>query len=224
MNIRSGFPFWLIKDGLPYTYPKLERSIKSDVVVLGAGISGALACYHLIEAGVDCIVIDARTIGLGSSCASTSLLQYEIDTPLCELVNKVGYKNAVRSYELCSQAIDKLADIAKKIKFKDFQYKKSLYYAAYNKDLDFVKREFAIRKENGFKVSFLDKDEIKKKYGFESAGAILSAQGGQTNAYSFMHALHQYSEKKGLRIFDRTKVDKIIHHKNGLTMQTENRT
>ncbi len=35
------------------------------MVLMGGGISGALVAYHLINAGVDCILVDARTIALG---------------------------------------------------------------------------------------------------------------------------------------------------------------
>ena len=63
MNLRSGYPFWLVKNGLPFDYPKLERSTRADVVIMGGGISGALTAYHLVMAGVDCMLIDARTIG-----------------------------------------------------------------------------------------------------------------------------------------------------------------
>jgi glycine/D-amino acid oxidase-like deaminating enzyme len=50
MNLRSGYPFWLAKNGLPFDYPKLEKSIKADVIIMGGGISGALMAYHLINA------------------------------------------------------------------------------------------------------------------------------------------------------------------------------
>ena len=126
MDLHWGYPFWLIKDGLPHGYPKLEQSISTDVVVLGGGISGALTAYYLNKAGIDCIVLDARTIGLGSTCASTSLLQYEIDTPLCRLKNIVGYKNAVRAYKLCGEAIEKIAAIAKELNFNDFNFHDSI--------------------------------------------------------------------------------------------------
>src|SRR6187551_2005323 len=139
MKLSSGYPLNLIKNGLPFSYPKLERDIKTDVMVLGGGISGALTAHYLIREGIDCTLIDARTIGLGSTCASTSLLQYEIDTPLHELIMMVGEKNAVRSYQLCADAIDKLGAIAKDIKFKDFEFNQSLYYAAYKKDAAFLK-------------------------------------------------------------------------------------
>src|SRR5450432_2582049 len=144
MDLKSGLPYSLIKNGLMYEYPKLEESLRAEVVILGGGISGALSAYYLSKAGFGCVVIDARSIGLGSSCASTSLLQYEIDVPLIELQKKIGYKNAVRSYELCAQSILKLQDIAGDIGFKDFQMKNSLYYAVSKKHMAFLKEEFAI--------------------------------------------------------------------------------
>src|ERR1051325_9831195 len=131
MDLRSGLPYSLLKNGLMYDYPKLDDSLKAEVVILGGGISGALSAYYLLKAGIGCVVIDARGIGLGSSCASTSLLQYEIDVPLVELQSKIGYKNAVRSYEVCAGSILKLKDIANDIGFKDFQLKNSLYYASF---------------------------------------------------------------------------------------------
>ena len=72
MELVAGYPFWLIKNGLLFSYPKLLENKKSDCVIIGGGISGALAAYYLIKAGIECIVVDGRTIGLGSTCASTS--------------------------------------------------------------------------------------------------------------------------------------------------------
>jgi len=222
MNLNSGYPFWLAKNGLPFDYNRLERSISADVVIMGGGISGALVAYHLVNAGVNCIVVDARTICLGSTCSSTSLLQYEIDTPLCELKDMVGLKSAVRSYQLCADAIEKLGKIAKKIKFPDFEFNKSLYFAAYKKDLNFLKQEFLIRKEHGFKVNYLDEEAVKKQFNFNAPGAILSAVGAQTNAYSFTHSLLQYAKAKGVKIFDRTPVINIKHHKKAVTLTAQN--
>nr|MBP7400366.1 FAD-dependent monooxygenase [Chitinophagales bacterium] len=64
MNLISGYPYWLVKNGLPYNYPSLEKSIEIevDVVIMGAGISGALMGYYLANAGVNCVIIDARSI------------------------------------------------------------------------------------------------------------------------------------------------------------------
>ena len=222
MNLRSGYPFWLAKHGLPFDFPALEKSSRADVIIMGGGISGALMAYHLVNAGVNCMVIDSRTIGLGSTCASTALLQYEIDTPLCELQHLVGLKNAARSYQLCAKAITSLGKIAKKIKFADFEFNKSLYYGALKKDEKFLQQEFAIRKEHNFKVKYLTQKALKKQFKIDAPAAILSEAGAQTNSYSFAHALLQFAKAKGVKIFDRTPIVNIKHHAKGVTLITEN--
>ena len=221
MNLSSGLPFWLIKDGLPFNYPKLGKSIQTEVTIIGGGISSALMSYYLIKAGIECTVVDKRSIGMGSTCASTSLLQYEIDTALHELVNKRGYKDAVRSYTLCSEAIDTLQAIARKIKFTDIQPKKSLYYAAAKKDVPFLQKEFAIRQANGFGVQWLKPQDIHHLYGFEAPAAILSEQAAQTDAYAFTHALFQYGIKQGLQVYDRTTVTTVKQQGRGFTLTTD---
>jgi len=222
MDLRSGLPFQLIKSGLLYDYPKLMHDIKTDVVVVGGGISGALMAFHFIEAGIDCVVLDSRAIGLGSSCASTSLLQYEIDTPLHELIELVGYDHAVRSYTLCAESIHTLGGIAKKIGLKDFHFKNSLYYAASEKDVDKLYQEFLARKKAGFDVTYLQQDEIQREFGFDAPTAILSQIGAQTDAYLMTHLLHQYSIKKGAQVFDRTAVEKVDDKGNHMVLYTKN--
>jgi len=222
MNLTSGYPLSLIRFGLPFDYPKLQENISTEVVIMGGGISGALVSYYLTAAGVANVVVDGRSIGLGSTCASTSLLQYEIDTPLSVLQHKVGLYNAVRAYRLCDQAIDSLEQLAERTKVENFERLKSIYYAASIKDTKLIEEEFALRKKHGFAVSLIEKEDIKQQFGFNAPNAILSEQGAQTDAYTFTHALHQYSIKKGTRVYDRTCIKQIEHHKTGIRLTAEN--
>lgn len=222
MNLVSGYPFWLIKDGLPFNYSALQNSISTDVLIIGAGISGALVAYHLANAGVGCVVVDGRTVGLGSTCASTSLLQYEIDVPLSELIEKIGEEKAVQSYKLCEEAIEKIGLIHKKINCSEFETKKSLYYAASKNHLSFLNREFASRKMHGFKVALMDANSLRNNYGIIAPGAILSETAGQTNAYTFTHALLQFCRKKGVAVYDRTFVADIRHGQRSVSVTTAN--
>src|SRR5262245_52748723 len=100
MELVAGYPFWLINDGLLFQYPKLNKNISNDTVIIDGGITGALATYYLTKAGIECIVADGRTIGLGSTSASTSLLQYELDAPLHRLIKDIGEYRAINAYKL----------------------------------------------------------------------------------------------------------------------------
>ena len=221
MNLTTGYPYWLMNSGLPANFPKLEQSVKTDIAIIGGGISGALTAYYLVNAGLNCIVVDARTIGLGSTCASTALLQYELDIPLSELENQIGLQAAVRAYKLCSESIDTIQSISQKIKFTLFEKQKSLFFAAYKKDKKLNEKEFLVRKKSGFQVQLLDEKEIRQQFGFSAPAAILSAQGASTDAYMFTHALLKSSIKKGLQVFDRTVISKIEYKKNSVELITE---
>ncbi len=72
MNIRSNEPFWLVKNGLLYTYPSLRENITCDILVVGSGITGALMAHPFTERGYQTVVIDKREIANGSSSATTS--------------------------------------------------------------------------------------------------------------------------------------------------------
>jgi glycine/D-amino acid oxidase-like deaminating enzyme len=222
MELKSGYPLSLIRNGLVANYPKLEKDVRTDVVILGGGISGALTAWHLVREGIDCIVVDARTIGLGSTCASTSLLQYELDTPLHKLMDMIGERNAIRTYLLCKEAIDKLIKLGARIGFPGIERRQSLYYAATKKDLPSLEKEFAARKKAGLEVSYLREKDMMRKAGFAAPAAILSEDGAQTNAYLFTHYLHKHAIAKGLKVYDRSPAVSIRHHRRNVELRTAN--
>lgn len=221
MDLKSGYPYSLVRNGIPFDYPLLTKNLKTSVAIIGGGISGALMAYNLTKAGIDCAVLDRRTIGLGSSVASTSLLQYEIDTPLNELIQKIGRKNAIRAYQLCGDSINTLSGISRKIGFEHFTYRKSLYYAAAPKDVAMLRDELLARREAGFEVDLLGSREIKKLYGFGSEAALLSGLAAQTDAYLMSHALHQHNLHFGALVFDRTEISNFDHRRKSVVMKTD---
>lgn len=223
MKLSAGYPLSLIKNGLLFSYPKLASNIKTDVLILGGGISGALAAHYLIQEGVDCVLIDARTIGLGSTCASTSLLQYEIDVSLHQLMKMTGVKAAVRSYKLGVSAILKLEALARKTGADDFERKKSLYSAAYKKDISFLKEEYEARKKYGFDVRYLDEASLYKEFGFAAHGGILSGTAAVTDTYLLAHSLLQFNLKKGLKVYDRTPALSIKHNQRNVQVKTRDK-
>jgi glycine/D-amino acid oxidase-like deaminating enzyme len=91
MDLISDHPFWPINSGLIRSYPSLKADLQCEVLVIGAGITGALCAHHLAKAGMDVAVLDKRDVAGGSTSASTAMLQYEIDTPLTELTGRMVY-------------------------------------------------------------------------------------------------------------------------------------
>ncbi len=221
MDLRSHYPFWLLKHGIVKTYPSLSESVNTDVAVMGAGITGAIVAYYLCRAGFNVTIIDKRHVGQGSTAASTCLLQYEIDTPLHKLIDIVGEHNAVRSYELCLQAIRNLHKIASNFKDVEFIAKPSFQFASFKNDIEDLEKEYKFRRRyNISQVEMLASADIRDKFTFTAPAGILSRDAAQMDAYRLTHSLINAATRKGLQVYDGTEVVNLKHHKRSVELRT----
>lgn len=221
MDLVSGQPFWSAKDGLIRAYPTLRDVTECTVAVLGGGITGALVAYHLVEAGIDTVVLDKREIGWGSTAASTALLQYEIDTTLADLCDLRGAEDAARAYLVCRNAVDKLAELARRIPGSHgFERKKSLYLAARKRDRKVLRKEWEMRRAIGLNVDWLDESDISERFPFRRKAALLTHDAAQVDPYAFTHGLLREASARGGRVFDRTDVTRIKSTTNGVRLET----
>jgi glycine/D-amino acid oxidase-like deaminating enzyme len=207
MNLRDGEAFWSISSGLMGVHPPLGRDVTTDAVVIGAGITGALVAYQLAKAGVGVVALDKRDVAHGSTTASTALLQYEIDTHLTELVQKVGPERANRAYRLCLESIQKLETLTQELGDDcGFARRESLYYASSKKDAEDLPAEFQARREIGIRLELWDSAQLEERYGFSKPCALYSYDGAQADPYRLAHRLLEGATKRGAQIFDRTEV------------------
>jgi glycine/D-amino acid oxidase-like deaminating enzyme len=134
--------------------------------VIGGGISGALVAARLVKKDVDCVLIDRRDIGFGSTSASTALLQYEIDTPLHQLQKQVGADCAERAYRAGIEAIHRLQRMAGRD--CGFALRPSLQVASRKNDIGSLRKEFETRRKLRFPVAWLSKRDLR---GMRNRGA-----------------------------------------------------
>jgi glycine/D-amino acid oxidase-like deaminating enzyme len=212
MDLKSGYPFWPIANGLIASYPSLSEDLTCDVAIVGGGITGALIAHTLTEAGFDTVVVDRRDVATGSTSASTALLQYEIDTPLSDLIGMVGRDHAVRSYLLCVAAIGTIERLIATLDDDcGFERKRSLYLASRARDVAGLRAEYATRRSYGIQLDYLERAEIEARYSFSAPGALSSAEAAQVDVYRLAHALFRAATARGLRIFDRTRITAFDH-------------
>ncbi|MBA3531676.1 MAG: FAD-dependent oxidoreductase [Ardenticatenales bacterium] len=222
MDLRSGQPFWPLKNGLLVSYPILKQALTCEVAIIGAGITGAMVAYSLSAAGVDCVVLDKRDAGFGSTSASTALLQYEIDIPLHELMEQIGEERAVRSYLACREALYLIEQLVGALDDDcGFAWKPSLYVASSEKDVEALKKEFVLRHASGIKLAFLTQEEIEALYSFSRPAALLSQEAAQVDAYRLTHRLLQKASEQGTCIFDRTEVTQYEATPDGVRLTTD---
>jgi glycine/D-amino acid oxidase-like deaminating enzyme len=223
MKLRSHESYWLLKNGLIQTYASLQEDLNCDVLITGGGITGSLLAYQLSQEGYKTILIDKRDIGMGSTGATTAMLQYEIDVPLVSLIEKVGETAAVDSYREGVLAIERIGRIVREVNAPcEFRKKSSVYIADSPNKLPQLRKEFECRKQYQLEVSWLTQSQLYSQFGMVGEGAILSKTGGDLDAYNLAHALLAFSVKKfDLQVYDHSRADGVEYGKEYNSVLTD---
>jgi len=223
MDLKSGLPFWLIKNGLTDDYKTLDSDIETEILIIGSGITGALTAHFLCDAGIKCVIVDKRMSSTGSTTASTAQLQYEIDTYLFDLIEKVGEENAVKAYKKCLESIYTLEKIIKKLKIDgEFNWRSSLYLASDAAGYKDLEKEYDVRKKHGLPVTLLNNKQLKSKFNIDKKGALYNDCSAQIDTFKLCNAILDYHKKhSGLVVYSHTDVVKIENKKGYILAHTE---
>jgi glycine/D-amino acid oxidase-like deaminating enzyme len=173
-DLRTGLSVWQGKRPPRFPRHKITGDAQADVVVIGAGISGAMQADALSAAGFDVLVVDRRGPIRGSTPASTALLQYEIDQPLTKLTRQIGEDAAIRAWRRSRLAVDGLAARIGALSIAPIVRRDSLYLAGGVLDADALAREDEARRRAGLETTFLDAATLKELFGIERPAALRS--------------------------------------------------
>lgn len=221
-EVHTGRSVWQARNILPLECPPPDQSIQCHTAVIGAGITGALVSHLLTKEGVDTVLLDQGVIGAGSTAFSTGLLQYEVDTPLVDLLGLVGETAALRAFRQGLTAVRKLKEICAGLGEQcEFADRIALCLASRPKHLADLQREHECRRHFGFDVSLFDRAGLAEFCGLEAPGALLSHGDAEINPYQFTQSLVHASRTGGLRAFGHTRVQDLNHDGASHVLLTE---
>lgn len=92
----------------------LDKNIDTDVLIIGAGITGILTGYMLKSEGVNCTIIDAGRICEGNTGRTTAKITLQHELIYNKLIREYGENKARQYAEANKKAIDKYKEIIKK--------------------------------------------------------------------------------------------------------------
>ncbi|GGE39025.1 FAD-dependent oxidoreductase [Agaricicola taiwanensis] len=173
-DLRTGRTIWQEKRLPSVPAKSLKHDVETDILIIGAGISGGMIAEALAADGHKVMIVDRRGPLKGSTAASTALIQYEIDTPLTKLARSIGMANAIRAWRRSVLAVHSLAAKAQELGGGDeFIPRSSLYLSGDELNADALIKEGQARRLAGIETTILTRAQLKSRFNIKREAALL---------------------------------------------------
>ncbi len=187
---------WTDSANLP-EFDKLNKDIKTDVLIIGGGICGVLCAYYLHHAGVDYALVEGKRIGSGITQNTTAKITSQHGLIHAKMLNRFGDELTKMYLQANQQALSEYARLCETIDC-DFERKDAYTYSL--KDKARIEEEVNAVKKLGFNAEFTQETELP----FNVSGAIRFKNQAQFNPLKFLAEI-----TKELNIYENTFVKEL---------------
>ncbi len=220
-DLRTGTPLWV---KTPNSTVKADRRLgrdRFDVIVVGAGVTGALTAEALTGIGKSVLIVDRRPPVRGSTPASTAMIQHEIDTPLTELRRKIGDAPADAAWRRSARAVGDLIALATRLKLDcQIRPKPALYLAGDEMGARALASEAAARNEIGVEAAYLKRAELVERFGLDRPAAILSQASASANPAQLAAGLLRAALSRKAHLVSPVEITDMAELPSGVALAT----
>ena len=184
---------WSLTEKVP-SFDSLKDDFKTDVLIIGGGITGVLCAYMLQNKGIECAVVEANRICGGVTQNTTAKITVQHGLIYNKIINKYGTENAKLYFQAQNNALKKYREMCQKIDC-DFKECDSFVYSCDSRKN--IENELNALSKIGCPAVFVNKPELP----FETVGAVCIRNQSQFNPLRFISSIVE-----NLKIFENTRV------------------
>ena len=200
---------------------QLLRPVRCDTLVVGAGISGAMLAEALSAEGQKVIILDRRRPLQGSTAASTSLIQYEIDTPLSLLSRKIGKDRAGRIWRRSRLALDALRERIGILGIEAACSRRDTLYLDGDVLSDSgLQTECRARREIGLESTFLAPREVQGRFGIRNRSALMGYDNIAADPIRLAAGFLRSALENGAKLYSPCEAEHVEPQAQGVHVET----
>lgn len=199
-------------------YPLLDKNIKTDITIIGAGITGLTTAYKLRNTGKKICIVEREGISLGTSGFSTGNLYVPLQDLYTSILKKYNFNTAKTIADSRREAINTIENIVKAHDIDCNFMRRPLYmFTNDNKKTGLIEEEALILNKLGEDAYIVNALPID--IGFKKACIVRNQ--ARFNPFAYLEALASIIEKSSnISIFEHTPVINIQEDENHKILTT----
>lgn len=209
LDLRGGHSLWESSIDHRPAHNALNESTRTRIAIIGSGITGSFLAERLSRLTSSIVVLDRHRPQTASTAASTSLLQWELDTPLSELSGKLGSKAAGDIYQASALAVRDILTLNAELDIDcHCMARPSLYVCGNRLGRAELGHEHRQREQFGLPSQYVAATELQRIFGFTAEAALYSEGAAEANPVALAQGLMQAAVKRGVQFhFPETVID-----------------
>jgi glycine/D-amino acid oxidase-like deaminating enzyme len=224
-DLHESRPVWADSPRITLRTRQKPSRTDYDVIIVGAGISGALMAHALADGKRAVLVVDRRAPVHGSTLASTAMIQHEIDIPLHALAGMIGEEKAARAWQRSARAVEQLTRIVTDLKLScGFERKKTLFLAGDAYGSRALRTEVDARHAAGIEADFLDAATLTERFSLDRTGAILSDISASANPAQMAAGILRAAAARGVELVSPLEITDVRSTTQGVFLATADGT
>ena len=220
-NITSGanISFWTDSVKLPQ-FERLTSDIETDILIVGAGISGLTTAYCLVKAGKQVAVIEDGSPGSGETGRTTAHVVNALDDLYSEIESMHGEENAKLAAESHTAAMNFVEKAVKQGNIDcDFTRLKGYLFLHPTDKQKTLTDEHAATRRAGIETELLDH---VSGISYEKGSSLMFPAQAQFHPTKYLSGLIKYITENGGKIYTNTHAEEFKKNTviaNGFTIK-----
>ena len=206
----------------------LERSKttvdgRTDVAVIGGGLTGVVAALHLARRGAEVHLFEQDTVGFGASGRNGGMATTGMSIGIRQAVDKLGFETAARLYGAYTEAIDLIEKLVTEEGIDcDFARTGKLNLATKPAHYEgFAKTAELLNSRLGGDSQLVPKGDLRREIGSEVFhGGMVESKSAGLHVGKYIRGLGEAAERAGVTIHEKAPVQGLTRTGSGHELQT----
>jgi len=221
---RPGAPYW--HDAFPRSrrpaFGRFRGHTETDVVIVGAGLTGCACAVSFASAGIKVIVLEADRLGGGATRGSVRLIREDPDASFLAASANLGVRPSRTIWQAMRRASLDFATALRRLRIKcDLAPEDLLTLAPRDANaVRLLRREYQARRDAGFDHTWMTAAAVSRAAGVD-AGAAIRTHGSAVDPYRACVGLAAAAIARGAQVFEQSAARKLRGGRKSIDVATD---